>query len=218
MAEEFADIGRARGLRLPLPTAGRPSRRRQRLRRALTSSSPHGTPGGSGSAGLNLDAIRILVLDEADRMLDMGFQPQVDAIVRRLPRKRQTMFFSATLDGEGRACAFVHAEPGAASMPSCRRSSSGGDRHRFVGVTAEGKVDMLVKMLNHDDGLTLVFVRTKRRSICSGSAVTANAAAMHGDMGQGARERALAQFESGKVATLVAPTRRVASTSTASPT
>ena len=49
---------------------------------------------------VKLDDIRILVLDEADRMLDMGFQPQVDAIVRRLPRKRQTMFFSATLDGE----------------------------------------------------------------------------------------------------------------------
>jgi superfamily II DNA/RNA helicase len=47
---------------------------------------------------VKLDAIRILVLDEADRMLDMGFQPQVDAIVRRIPRKRQTMFFSATLE------------------------------------------------------------------------------------------------------------------------
>ena len=49
---------------------------------------------------ITLDAIRILVLDEADRMLDMGFRPQVDRIVARLPRGRQTMFFSATLDGE----------------------------------------------------------------------------------------------------------------------
>ncbi len=48
---------------------------------------------------VRLDGVRIFVLDEADRMLDMGFQPQVDRIVRRLPKDRQTMFFSATLDG-----------------------------------------------------------------------------------------------------------------------
>ena len=139
-------------------------------------------------------------------MLDMGFQPQVDAIVRRLPRKRQTMFFSATLDGGRRACAFVHAEPAAASMPSCRRSSSGDQRHRFVGVTAEGKVDMLVKMLNHDDGLTLVFVRTKRGADRRAAAPPSRRecrsdAWRHGPGSPRARPRAV---ESGKVATLVA--------------
>ena len=49
---------------------------------------------------ISLDRIRILILDEADRMLDMGFKPQVDKLVRRVPQNRQTMFFSATLDGE----------------------------------------------------------------------------------------------------------------------
>ena len=81
--------------------------------------------------------IRILVLDEADRMLDMGFQPQVDRIVRRLPRNRQTMFFSATLDGEvGRARAQVHEQRRRASRPGYRRiarrarSSTGSSRWR----------------------------------------------------------------------------------------
>ena len=112
---------------------------------------------------VKLDGIRILVLDEADRMLDMGFQPQVDAIVRRLPRKRQTMFFSATLDGEVAelARAYTH-NPSRfdAELPS--QLERGETEHRFVGVTAENKVETLVEMLGHDDGLTLVFVRTKR--------------------------------------------------------
>ena len=157
---------------------------------------------------VRLDGIRILVLDEADRMLDMGFQPQVDAIVRRLPRKRQTMFFSATLDGEVAelARAYTH-NPSRfdAKLPS--QFERGETEHRFVGVTAENKVETLVEMLGHDDGLTLVFVRTKRgadRLVQRLRRHEVKAVAMHGDMNQRARERALAQFEAGRISTLVA--------------
>ena len=139
-------------------------------------------------------------------MLDMGFQPQVDAIVRRLPRKRQTMFFSATLDGGVAELARSYTQnPSRIDAELPAQLERGETEHRFVGVTAEGKVDMLVKM-NHDDGLTLVFVRTKR-----GADRLVQRLRRHGGMPQRcmatwAREpaRALAQFESGKVATLVA--------------
>ncbi len=210
VAEEFADVARARGLRVAVAYGGTSV-----SAQAKAAKSAHilvATPGRLEDLAnrrlINLDRIQILVLDEADRMLDMGFQPQVDTIVRRLPRKRQTMFFSATLDGEVAGLARAYTQNPSridAGLPA--ELERGETEHRFVGVTAEGKVETLVKMLNHDDGLTLVFVRTKRgadRLVQRLRRHGVNAAAMHGDMGQGARERALAQFEAGKVSTLVA--------------
>jgi superfamily II DNA/RNA helicase len=157
---------------------------------------------------VRLDGIQILVLDEADRMLDMGFQPQVDAIVRQLPRKRQTMFFSATLDGEvGRLAQAYTQNPSRfeANLPT--HLEQGETEHRFVPVRPETKLDTLVELLEADRGLALVFVRTKRgadRLVRKLRDREVTAVAMHGDLTQAARERALARFDSGKVSTLVA--------------
>ena len=110
---------------------------------------------------ITLDAIEILVLDEADRMLDMGFKPQVDRIVKRLSRERQTMFFSATLDGEVGELARAYTQSPArieAELPSAHGPSE--IDHRFVPVTQEGKIDTLVELLAAERGLALVFVRT----------------------------------------------------------
>jgi ATP-dependent RNA helicase RhlE len=156
---------------------------------------------------VDLTHVRTFVLDEADRMLDMGFQPQVDRIVRRLPRNRQTMFFSATLDdGVG---GLARAYTNSPSRYENERSSAepGEIEHRFVSVTANTKVDTLIEHLESAEGLTLVFARTKRgadRLAQKLGRQNVGAVAMHGDMSQKARERALAQFESGKVKTLVA--------------
>jgi len=157
---------------------------------------------------VDLSHVRVLVLDEADRMLDMGFQPQVDRIVRKLPRNRQTMFFSATLDGPvGELARDYTNSPSRFEAALAEEQEPGEIEHEFVPVTADTKVDTLVKHISSSDGLTLVFVRTKRgadKLVQKLTRQNVSAVAMHGDMSQGARERALARFESGKVTTLVA--------------
>ena len=141
-------------------------------------------------------------------MLDMGFQPQVDRIVRRIPGPRQTLFFSATLHGEvGRLARSYTTDPGRYEA-ELQSSTSGIDiSHSFVAVTSETKLDTLVKLLEAEPGLALVFVRTKRGADRLAKRLNTrgtNAAAMHGDLPQRTRERVLRQFEAGEVRTLVA--------------
>ena len=157
---------------------------------------------------ITLDAVRILVLDEADRMLDMGFKPQVDRIVRRLPSSRQTMFFSATLDASvGELARAYTSDPVRCEAAPIVIEASEEVEHRFVSVSAEDKVATLAELLREERGVALVFVRTRRgaeRLVKKLAFHQVDAVAFHGDLSQGQRERALKRFETGKASTLVA--------------
>ncbi len=158
---------------------------------------------------ITLKHVRILVLDEADRMLDMGFKPPVDRIVKQIPGKRQTLFFSATLEGAAGRLASAYTNNPARHVHKPKDEKRLDIDHRFVHLTHEAKVGALVGELRGEAGerRTLVFVRTKRgadRLVKKLDKQRVNALAMHGNKSQGQRQRALASFERGQVDTLVA--------------
>jgi superfamily II DNA/RNA helicase len=155
-----------------------------------------------------LDELRILVIDEADRMLDMGFKPAVDRIVRQTPNDRQTLFFSATLEAAAGEVARAYTNDAKRHVHEPVREDRGEVSHRFVHLEHTAKLDALVSELrDRDRGRTLVFVRTKHgadRLVKRLAKKNLGAVAMHGNKTQNQRNRALAQFASGKVDTLVA--------------
>jgi superfamily II DNA/RNA helicase len=146
---------------------------------------------------VSLKRVRICVLDEADRMLDMGFLPDVNQILSLLPAERQTMMFSATLDGivGGLARKFTN-DPVRHEIIELSPLVSEAD-HRFIPVEEGEKIEVLAKELADEPGVTLVFTRTKRGADMLARKLKNRgfeAEALHGDMAQNARERALARF------------------------
>jgi ATP-dependent RNA helicase RhlE len=158
---------------------------------------------------VSLQHIRVLVLDEADRMLDMGFKPAVDRIVSQTPAQRQTLFFSATLEGATGKLAASYTRQARRHTQAATEAEERDIEHRFLHVDSpSAKLDHLVEQLHEDEGgRTLVFVRTKRgadRLVKRLRGRKVEAVAMHGDKSQRQRERALARFENGAVDVLVA--------------
>ena len=160
---------------------------------------------------LDLGHVRTLVLDEADEMLDLGFLPDVEKIVRLIPAGRQTMLFSATMPGAiiTLARSYMHhpTHIRAVDPDDDGQTVKAVEQHVFQ-AHAMDKVELLARILQSPDrGLTLVFCRTKRTAAKVADELADRgfaSGAVHGDLGQGAREQALRAFRNGKVDVLVA--------------
>ncbi|WP_226967062.1 DEAD/DEAH box helicase [Streptomyces phaeolivaceus] len=173
-----------------------------------------GTPGRlldlAGQKKLNLKHVKCLVLDEADEMLDLGFLPDVEKIINMLPARRQTMLFSATMPGAviGLARRYM-------SQPTHIRATAPDDEGATVRNTSQhiyrahnmDKPELVARILQADGrGLAMVFCRTKRTAADLADQLKQRgfaSGAVHGDLGQGAREQALRAFRNGKVDVLV---------------
>ncbi|MFU8853649.1 DEAD/DEAH box helicase [Micromonospora sp. SL1-18] len=213
VAKDLDTAGRTRGVRV-LPIYGGVAYEPQveALRKGVEILV--GTPGRlldlAKQKHLRLDRVHALVLDEADRMLDLGFLDDVEKILAMLPEDRQTMLFSATMPDPIVALSrrflrhpiTIHAGHTAETGPNPQTRQLAYRTHSL------NKIEIVARILQAEGrGLTMIFTRTKRAADrvaedldFRGFAV----AAVHGDLGQGARERALRAFRSGKIDTLVA--------------
>ncbi len=173
-----------------------------------------GTPGRlldlAARGALDLSHVKVLVLDEADEMLDLGFLPDVERLIARTPELRQTMLFSATMRGEVVTLARTHMR-----HPVNIRAESSTET-AMVPATAQfvyqahdlDKIEIIARIMQAENrGLSLIFTRTKRRAQRVAEDLIERgfpAAPLHGDMAQVARERALKRFRDGTVEILVA--------------
>ncbi|MDO5060220.1 MAG: DEAD/DEAH box helicase [Actinomycetaceae bacterium] len=160
---------------------------------------------------LQLHGVNTIVLDEADEMLDLGFLPDVEVLLSRVPQTRQTMLFSATMPGEVVALARRYMK-----QPTHIRAQEADDSSATVKTVKQviyrchalNKIEVVARILQaRERGLAVIFTRTKRTAATLAEDLTARGfavASLHGDLGQGAREQAMRAFRGGKVDVLVA--------------
>ena len=210
VTEDLTEVARARALSLATVYGGVGIERQSKLARKahIIVATPGRLEDLIARGAIRLDRVRVLVLDEADRMLDMGFRPAVDRIVAQTPSDRQTLFLSATLEGDAGRVARTYTHNPRVHEELATEQAKGRVDHRFLGVAHEDKLDSLVRELTDGErGRTLIFVRTKRgadRLVKRLGRHGISAAAIHGNRSQAQREKALGRFHTGSVDTLVA--------------
>lgn len=157
---------------------------------------------------LNLDNVEILVLDEADHMLDLGFIHDIRQLIRKLPKKRQTLFFSATIDDEIKELAYSLVYKPVRIQLSPKDPVSKNVEHSVAFIEMDDKRFFLERVIRENpDSKVLVFVRTKVRAervLKAMERVGLTSLTIHGDKNQKDRQTALNMFKDGKVKVLIA--------------
>lgn len=210
VADTFESMKRGTGLDCALVVGGLPeSQQLAAIRRgaSIVVATPGRLEDFLGRKLVRLDGVRILVLDEADRMLDMGFLPSIRRILAALPAARQSMCFSATL--EASTAPAIHAalnNPVRIEIGSTRKPADQ-VRLQWFQVPSEQKTGLLRDLLDREVGTFLVFARTKYRTERLAKSLARagyDAAMIHGDRSQNQRTAALKGFQGGKYRVLVA--------------
>ena len=210
IAEAFATLGGARGIETVVVIGGEsmaPQLAGLRKRPAVVVATPGRLIDHLERGTLSLGSIRLVVLDEADRMLDMGFAPQVERILRATPLDRQTLCFSATMPPEVEALVRRHlvrpirVEVGVVARPVAKVTQV------LFKTPIQEKTPLLLRLLGEERGQTLVFTRTKHRADRVARAVVAaghRATRLHADRSMTQRREALDGFRNGRYRVLIA--------------
>lgn len=209
--DEFVKLGEGQGVRSIALYGGKPIRQQIEKMRAGVDVAV-GTPGRvldlMARGSLNLADVDIIVLDEADRMLDIGFRPDIEKILRKAPSDRQTLLLSATIPGPVERLARKYMDhPEIMNFSPAEISGATIDQYYFT-VDGERKFDLLQALLERENPKqAIVFCRTKRgvdKIHHRLSRKYPDAECIHGDLAQRVRDRVMAAFRAGKVRILVA--------------
>jgi ATP-dependent RNA helicase RhlE len=210
IAETFGVLGRAQGVQTVVLIGGEsmgPQLTGLRRRPAVVVATPGRLLDHLERRSLGLGTLGILVLDEADRMLDMGFAPQVERILRVTPLDRQTLCFSATMPPEVETLVRRHlvrpvrVEVGVIAKPVAKVTQ------RLFEAATQEKTPLLLRLLGEEQGQTLVFTRTRHRADRVARAVGAaghRVTRLHADRSMSQRREALDGFRSGRYRVLIA--------------
>jgi len=213
IAEEIEPLATAKGLKSAVAYGGVPLDRQ--AKKAASADFIVATPGRlldlMRQKLIDMSKLEVLILDEADRMLDMGFIPQVEAILKGIPDDRQTMLFSATLDGEiARLANKMTRSPGLIETeddPGTDIALSERLVQSFVAVEPSDRTETLIELVKDEQDLVLVFCRTRRgaaRLTERLNKLGLAAKELHGDLSQAVREKTLKSFADGKTRVLIA--------------
>jgi ATP-dependent RNA helicase DeaD len=209
--EELTKLGAARGIRTTSIYGGESYKKQF----AALQENPHivvATPGRlldhCNRRAIRLEGVRIAVLDEADRMLDMGFAPDVERILKQVPQPRQTLLFSATVpDWVKRLAQRYMRDPVSVSF-SVRPEVAPNVRQLYVQTTWSDKLDVLARILDQPNvSMALIFVETKRNADILQVQLSRrgyDVAALHGDLSQKDRDKSMANFKDAHVKYLIA--------------